>query len=81
MTVFMVLTIAAVLLSLGLAGVVLRQLAGRPPAASAPAPEPDATEGERRQRLVEAAFLAGDIPAVWYRQQMAAIAADAPQPR
>jgi hypothetical protein len=33
-------------------------------------------DAERRERLAARAFLGGDIPAVWYRQQMGAIAAD-----
>jgi hypothetical protein len=57
----------------------IRSIAGRRatrPPERQPDPNREAEDGERRERLVERAFLAGDIPAVWYRQQMAAIAAD-----
>src|SRR5262245_16735394 len=34
------------------------------------------TDAERRERLVEQAFLAGGVPAVWYRHAKAALAAE-----
>jgi hypothetical protein len=39
----------------------------------------EATDSERQQLLLETAFLAGEVPAVWCRQQMAAIAAGTAQ--
>jgi hypothetical protein len=38
------------------------------------------TDAERRERLVEQAFLAGAVPAVWYRHAKAALAAEAAEP-
>ncbi len=35
------------------------------------------TDAERRERILEQAFLAGAVPAVWYRHEKAAIAASA----
>ena len=35
------------------------------------------TDAERRERLVEQAFMAGAVPAVWYRHAKAALAAEA----
>ncbi|WP_169789860.1 hypothetical protein, partial [Actinoplanes subtropicus] len=35
------------------------------------------TDAERRERLVERAFLSGGVPAVWYRQAKTALAAEA----
>jgi hypothetical protein len=34
------------------------------------------TDAERRERLVERAFLAGAVPPVWYRHAKAALAAE-----
>ncbi|MEV4350835.1 hypothetical protein AB0J83_40780 [Actinoplanes sp. NPDC049596] len=84
MIVIMLSAAAVLLLTLGLAVFVLRRRrTDRRPATTGRAVDPGEldteTEAERQQRLVEAAFLAGDIPAVWYRQQMAALAAQTPQ--
>ncbi|MCU7729167.1 hypothetical protein ODJ79_36095 [Actinoplanes sp. KI2] len=38
------------------------------------------TDAERRERLVEQAFLAGAVPAVWYRHAKGALAAEAEHP-
>ncbi|MFI5898285.1 hypothetical protein ACIA5D_50220 [Actinoplanes sp. NPDC051513] len=46
------------------------------PAEGARLPDSEESDAERRERLLWTAFRAGDIPACWYRQQMAAIAAD-----
>jgi hypothetical protein len=35
------------------------------------------TDAERRERILEQAFLSGAVPAVWYRHEKAAIAASA----
>jgi len=35
------------------------------------------TDAVRRERLVERAFLAGAVPAVWYRHAKASLAAEA----
>ncbi|WP_433360528.1 hypothetical protein ACQPZX_26885 [Actinoplanes sp. CA-142083] len=59
--------------------VVMRRRRARLPETFVVSPAvPDAgeSEAERRERLLWAAFRSGDIPACWYRQQMAAIAAD-----
>jgi hypothetical protein len=82
--------IAALLVPLGLLGWVLRHRrdGGRSPAMARRRPDPpaavaagEATDSERQQLLLETAFLAGEVPAVWYRQQMAAIAAGTAQHR
>jgi hypothetical protein len=54
---------------------IARRRATRPPEGQ-PNPGLDREDAERRERLAARAFLGGDIPAVWYRQQMGAIAAD-----
>ena len=51
-----------------------------PPEEPAKKSAADVAEAERRERRLEAAFLAGEVPAVWYRQQKAALAADGEQP-
>jgi hypothetical protein len=54
---------------------ITRRRATRPPERQ-PNAGLDREDAERRERLAARAFLGGDIPAVWYRQQMGAIAAD-----
>ncbi len=80
--------IAALLVALGLLGRVLRhrRAGGRFPTMARRRPDRptavaagEATDSERQQLLLETAFLAGEVPAVWYRQQMAAIAAGTAQ--
>ncbi|MCY1145064.1 hypothetical protein OWR29_44295 [Actinoplanes sp. Pm04-4] len=65
-----VMTVAVVLV------LVLARLTRRAPAAPMPAARDDEYDVQREQ-LLDAAFRDGRIPAVWYRQQKAALAADA----
>jgi hypothetical protein len=65
-----VMTLAVVLV------LALGRLTRRPPAVPAPTTRDDEYNVHREQ-LLDAAFRDGRIPAVWYRQQKAALAADA----
>ena len=66
------------LMTLALVGAaVLARLITRPSEPSPVVPDPrDQEYDEHREQLLDAAFLAGHIPPVWYRQQKAAIAAE-----
>ena len=53
-----------------------RRVARRFAAMSRRPEQSPAADAVRRERLLETAFLAGEVPPVWYRHQKAALAAD-----
>jgi hypothetical protein len=83
MTDVLVLAVVVVLLLTGgffavvLRGRVRARAAGAAPVVDwAPVAESVESDAERRERIVTSAFRTGQIPAAWYRHQMAVLAAE-----